>query len=126
MGRKRKKPVESEKLSYVLGIRISESEREMLVRRAVECGFPDTGKYCRSILRDSNLMNWSDLNRELRKIKYQILNLESILKQIEKNAIYGSYPVETQHRFQECVCQMQELSKKLEELLEDQEKNGEG
>lgn len=126
MGRKRKKPVESEKLSYVLGIRISESEREMLVRRAVECGFPDTGKYCRSILRDSNLMNWSDLNRELRKIKYQISNLESILKQIEKNAIYGSYPVETQHRFQECVCQMQELSKNLEELLGDQEKNGEG
>lgn len=126
MGRKRKKPVESEKLSYVLGIRISESEREMLVRRAVECGFPDTGKYCRSILRDSNLMNWSDLNRELKKIKYQISNLESVLKQIEKNAIYGSYPVETQHRFQECVCQMQELSKKLEELLGDQEKNGEG
>lgn len=126
MGRKRKKPVESEKLSYNLIVRISEREREVLAQRAVEKGYQDTTKYCRSLLRDAELRNWSDLNRELKKIKYQISNLESVLKQIEKNAIYGSYPVETQHRFQECVCQMQELSKKLEELLGDQEKNGEG
>lgn len=126
MGRKRKKAEGSEKLSYVLGIRISESEREMLFRRAAERGFPDTGKYCRSILRDSELMSWSDLNRELRKIKFQIADLESVLKQIEKNVTYGSYPMETQKRLLECVEEIRRISQKLEELQPDQEMNKEG
>lgn len=126
MGRQRKKTKESEKLSCVLGIRISEGDRELLTRRAAERGYQDTGKYCRSILKNSELMNWSDQNAELRKIRYQISNLESVLEQMEKNIAYSAYPMELQNRFQDCVAEMLKISEKLKELLSDQEKNGEG
>lgn len=113
-----------EKLSCNLIVRITETEREQLKMRAIERGFQDTAKYCRMILRNYEVMNWLDLNRELQKLKYQIKNMESMLNQIDKNVSYSTYPKETERRFHDCVNQMKEMSQKLEELLETKEKNG--
>ena len=113
-----------EKLSCNLIVRITETEREQLKTRAIERGFQDTAKYCRMILRNYEVMNWSDLNRELQKLKYQIKNMESMLNQIDKNVSYSTYPKETEQRFHDCVNQMKEMSQKLAELLEIKEKNG--
>ena len=124
MGRKKKKTDTTEKLSCNLIVRITETEREQLKTRAVERGFQDTAKYCRMILRNYEVMNWSDLNRELQKLKYEINNMESMLNQIDKNVSYSTYPKETEQRFHDCVNQMKEMSQKLERLLETKERNG--
>ncbi len=125
MGRKRKKAATAEKLTCSLVIRISATEKERLKQRALEKGYQDTAKYCRMILKNFEVMEWSDINRELKKIKNQIGNLDGILQQIEKNVAYGTYPRETEQRFQDYVAQMKELSKKLEQLLKERrEKEG--
>ena len=124
MGRKKKKTDTTEKLSCNLIVRITENEREQLKTHAVERGFQDTAKYCRMILRNYEVMNWSDLNRELQKLKYEINNMESMLNQIDKNVSYSTYPKETEQRFHDCVNQMKEMSQKLERLLETKERNG--
>lgn len=124
MGRKRKKPVTAEKLTSSLVIRITDNEKEQLKQRAAEKGFQDTTKFCRMILRNYEVMDWSDLNKEFQIIKHQVSNMESTLNQIEKNVAYSTYPVETENRFRGCVDRIKEISKKIEELLEDINENG--
>lgn len=69
MGRKRKKAATAEKLTCSLVIRISATEKERLKQRALEKGYQDTAKYCRMILKNFEVMEWSDINRELKKSK---------------------------------------------------------
>ena len=125
MGRKRKKPVTTERLTSNLVIRITEREKEQLKQRAAEKGFQNTTKYCRMILRNYESMVRSDLNRELQKIKFQISNLESTLSQIDKNIAYSTYPSEIEKRFRDCVERMKKMSKEVEELLSAANRNGE-
>lgn len=125
MGRKRKKPVTTERLTSNLVIRITEREKEQLKQRAAEKGFQNTTKYCRMILRNYESMVRSDLNRELQKIKFQISNLESTLSQIDKNIAYSTYPSETEKRFRDCIERMEKMSKEVEKLLSAANRNGE-
>ena len=72
MGRKRKKPIDSERLSRMVGIRISENDYKILIERAKsESSDPEKvnfSKYLCGILHDSTISNYHFLKINFRLI----------------------------------------------------------
>lgn len=81
MGRKRKKPIDSERLSRMVGIRISENDYKILIERAKsESSDPEKvnfSKYLCGILHDSTISNYHFLKINFRQIDQQLINIDS-------------------------------------------------
>ena len=89
MGRKRKKPIDSERLSRMVGIRISENDYKILMERAKsESSDPEKvnfSKYLCGILHDSTISNYHFLKINfLQKISECLILLQSLQADFQK------------------------------------------
>lgn len=113
MGRKRKKPIDSERLSRMVGIRISENDYKILIERAKsESSDPEKvifSKYLCGILHDSTISNYHFLKINFRQIDQQLINIDSRLLQIQKNTEVSGYPLEMIQKISECLILLQNL-----------------
>ena len=107
MGRKRKKPIDSERLSRMVGIRISENDYKILMERAKsKSSDPEKvnfSKYLCGILHDSAISNYHFLKINFRQIDQQLINIDSRLLQIQKNTEVSGYPLEMIQKISECL-----------------------
>ena len=115
-----KKKIASEKLTQIVHTRLSQSDYDILLKRATAENSGEQkinlSKYLNSIIHDSIIANSHSLKMSLRQIEQVLLNIDSRLLQIEKNTEAAEYPSEMIQKISECLSLLQTLQADLHKI----------